>query len=59
MYPKASARHAIEILNRLISVLGASGYLRSDNGPKFASRTSLNWLAAVNIDTAYIDPGKS
>ena len=53
MYPKASARHAIDILNRLISVHGASGYLRSDNGPKFVSRTSLNCLAA-----AYIDPGK-
>ena len=33
-------------------------HLRSDNGPEFVSRAVLKWLAALNIDTAHIDPGK-
>jgi putative transposase len=48
----------IEVLARLVSVHGAPRYLRSDNGPEFVSRAILRWLAAENIDTALIDPGK-
>ena len=52
------SRHGIDVLSRLISVHGAPGYLRSDNGPEFVSRAILKWLADANIDTANIDPGK-
>src|SRR6185437_7265711 len=48
----------IEVLSRLVSVHGAPRYLRSDNGPEFVSRAILKWLAASNINTAFIDPGK-
>ena len=46
------------VLSRLITVYGAPGYLRSDNGPEFVSRAILKWLATTNIDTAHIDPSK-
>ena len=52
------SRHVIDVLSRLLSVHGAPGYLRSDNGPEFVSRAILKWLVGANIDTAHIDPGK-
>ena len=52
------SRQIIEVLAKLISVHGAPRYLRSDSGPGFVSRAILKWLAACDIDTAHIDPGK-
>jgi putative transposase len=52
-----SAR-VIAVLGKLISVHGAPGVLRSDNGPKFVSAAILRWLRENRIDTALIDPGK-
>lgn len=52
-----SAR-VIETLSRLVSLHGAPGYLRSDNGPEFVSRAVIRWLIEQRIDTAFIDPGK-
>ena len=49
----------IEVLSRLVTVHGAPRYLRSDNGPEFVSRAIPKWLTEANIDTAFIDPGKS
>ena len=48
----------IEVLSQLVSQHGAPRHLRSDNGPEFVSKAVLKWLAASNIDTAHIDPGK-
>jgi len=50
--------HVIEQLARVISVHGAPGYLRSDNGSEFVSRAVLKWLTDHRINTAFIDPGK-
>jgi putative transposase len=52
------SRRVIEVLERLISVRGAPKHIRSDNGPEFVSMAILQWLAAQNIETAYIAPGK-
>ena len=52
------SRQVIDVLSRLLSIHGAPGYLRSDNGPEFVSRAILKWLADANIETAHIDPGK-
>src|SRR5438128_2357346 len=52
-----SAR-VIHVLSRLISERGAPAFLRSDNGPEFVSTAILEWLAAVKIETAFVDPGK-
>ena len=48
----------IEGLSKLVSLRGAPGYLRSDNGSEFISRAILRWLADEKIETALIDPGK-
>ncbi len=48
----------IEVLSRLVSVHGAPRHLRSDNGPEFVATALLRWLAAAQIETAFIDPGK-
>lgn len=52
------SQRLIEVLAKLISVRGAPKYLRSDNGPEFVSMAIIRWLAAHNIETAYIAPGK-
>jgi putative transposase len=48
----------IEILAQLVSVHGTPRYLRSDHGPEFVARAILRWLQTVQIETAFIDPGK-
>ena len=48
----------IEVLGQLVSLHGAPRYLRSDNGPEFIATALLRWLQTVEIDTAFIDPGK-
>lgn len=52
-----SAR-VIEVLAKLISVHGAPGALKSDNGPEFISRAILRWLTEAGIDCVLSDPGK-
>lgn len=47
----------IEILKPLIARYGAPAFIRSDNGPEFIARAVREWLAAQNIDTAFIEPG--
>ncbi len=48
----------IEILSRLVSARGAPAFLRSDNGPEFASRAMLRRIVEQGIETALIEPGK-
>ena len=48
----------IDVLGQLVSLHGAPRYLRSDNGPEFIATALLRWLQTVEIDTAFIDPGK-
>jgi len=47
----------LEVLSQLISLLGAPGYLRSDNGLEFVSRAVLPWAKNENVNLALIDPG--
>lgn len=48
----------VEVLSQLISVHGAPGTLRSDNGPEFVSKALLKWAVSQSLDMALIDPGK-
>ena len=36
---------------------GPPGYVRSDNGPEFIAKTLHEWIAGVDAQTAYIEPG--
>jgi transposase InsO family protein len=47
----------VEILKNLIARYGAPAFIRSDNGPEFLARAVRDWLAAQNIETAFIEPG--
>ena len=48
----------IEVLERLTQERGAPSYLRSDNGPEFVASSVRAWLAATQIKTLYIEPGR-
>lgn len=51
------ARGVLQVLERLVAQHGAPAYLRSDNGPEFVALAVQRWLAAHQIQTAYITPG--
>lgn len=51
------APQVISVLDRVISVRGTPGYIRSDNGPEFIARSVQRWLKQQHIQTAYIEPG--
>ena len=55
---RISSRGVIDVLARLMSAHGTPKYLRSDNGPEFIAKAIKRWLAAEQVQTAYIDPGK-
>jgi putative transposase len=58
-WPPGSAwGRVIEVLARLVSLHGAHRYIRSDNGRELVATAILRWLAAAQIKTAFIDPGK-
>lgn len=48
----------IDVLSRLLSQHGAPRYLRSVNGPEFASRAVHQRAQDASIDMALIEPGK-
>ena len=47
----------IKVLDRLVDERGAPGYIRSDNGPEFASHAVKEWIAQRGFTTIYIEPG--
>ena len=47
----------IEVLSSIMAFRSAPEYIRSDNGPEFVAKKLRNWLEAVNVQTAYIEPG--
>lgn len=56
------ARHigANEVIEQLAHAMiehGAPEYIRSDNGPEFVANRLRQWLGAIGVKTAYIEPG--
>jgi putative transposase len=56
------ARHigANEVIEQLANVMiihGTPEYIRSDNGPEFVANRLRQWLGAIGVKTAYIEPG--
>lgn len=47
----------IEVLSSIMAFRPVPEYIRSDNGPEFVAKKLRSWLAAVNVQTAYIEPG--
>ena len=47
----------LETLAELFVTYGVSVHLRSDNGPEFAATLLRQWLAALHVETLFIEPG--
>jgi len=47
----------VRTLDDLFAIRGRPRYLRSDNGPEFASKAVKSWLAERQVGTLFIEPG--
>ena len=47
----------LQVLADLFIERGAPAYIRSDNGPEFTAELIRKWLARVDVDTLFIEPG--
>jgi len=54
---KLSSEEVIETLADQFVQRGVPEYLRSDNGPEFVAKTLREWLARLQVQTLYIEPG--
>ena len=52
-----TGRHVVEVLECLFAIRGRPSYLRSDNGPEFASKAVRKWLSNQKVGTLFIEPG--
>jgi len=50
-------KDVVRVLAELFAIRGRPRYIRSDNGPEFASRAVKNWLAKKKVGTLFIEPG--
>jgi len=49
--------NVVNALEYLFAVRGRPRYLRSDNGPEFASKAVRKWLKRLGVGTLFIEPG--
>jgi transposase InsO family protein len=54
---KLNATDVVNALTDLFILRGIPTYIRSDNGPEFVAKTVRDWIHAVGVKTAYIEPG--
>lgn len=52
-----TSREVVAELERLITLHGAPGFVRCDNGPEFIAHATRQFLATASIRTLFIDPG--
>ena len=51
------ALEVLETLAELFVTHGVPAHLRSDNGPEFTATVMRQWLAALTVETLFIEPG--
>ena len=54
---RIKSQDVLDQLYELFLTRGTSVYIRSDNGPKFASNAVRNGLKDIGVTTLYIEPG--
>lgn len=54
---RLSSEEVLETLAELFLARGVPAHLRSDNGPEFVARALRQWLARLQVQTLYIEPG--
>jgi putative transposase len=52
-----TSEDVIDTLAELFAMRGVPKHIRSDNGPEFIARAIQRWLAQVEVETLYIQPG--
>lgn len=52
-----TSEDVIDTLAELFAMRGVPQHIRSDNGPEFIARAIQRWLAQVEVETLYIEPG--
>ena len=52
-----SSEDVLAVLADLCVRRGPPAYIRSDNGPEFTARAVRRWLARVDVQTLFIEPG--
>ena len=52
-----TSEDVIDTLAELFAMRGVPGHIRSDNGPEFIAQAIQRWLAQVDVQTLYIEPG--
>jgi len=54
---RLTGEDVLERLSDLFVRRGVPAYIRSDNGPEFTAKAVRQWLADVEVQTLYIEPG--
>jgi len=54
---KLNSQDVLHVLGKLFVRHGAPEHIRSDNGPEFVAIAVRDWLARLNVETLYIEPG--
>lgn len=54
---RLSSQDVLAVLADLCVRRGPPAYIRSDNGPEFTARAVRRWLARVDVQTLFIEPG--
>jgi len=54
---KFRGRDVVRTLAELFAIRGRPRYIRSDNGPEFASKAVRKWLKDTGVGTLFIEPG--
>jgi hypothetical protein len=54
---KLKAIDVIDVLSDLFILRGVPGHIRSDKRPEFVAKVVQEWITAVGVKTAYIEPG--
>jgi len=52
-----TSEDVIDTLAELFAMRGVPGHIRSDNGPEFVAAAIGRWLAQVDVEAMYIEPG--
>jgi putative transposase len=52
-----TSEDVIDTLAELFAMRGVPKCIRSDNGPEFVAQAIRRWLAQVDVETLYIEPG--
>jgi transposase InsO family protein len=54
---RLQSHHVLDVLSSLFIIEGTPDFIRSDNGSEFTASALRQWLKALAVRTAYIEPG--